>query len=124
MQRDMAMAQQQEALAREKEARAMAEETVETARLTEATTDQATLGTIKIDDEGNVRLNDEQLALTDLRASLRAVWSEGSSNVQLLIQVDERCAAAYIIDVVHICDEVGIENVRLTSLDESAEAAK
>jgi biopolymer transport protein ExbD len=120
-QADAMMAMQREALAQEAAARAMAEEAA-AARGNEVAGTPRTV-TIQIDREGALQLDGEPAPRSDLKTRLDALRSDANSQVEVLIQVDERCAAASILEVVQICEEVGWKNVRLAPLGNPAEAS-
>ena len=115
------VAMQRKALAQEAAARAMAEAAA-AARGGEAAGAPRPV-TISIDHEGAIRLDGDPAPLADLKSRLEAVRADANSAVELVIQVDERCAAASILDVVQVCNELGWKQVRLAPLGEGAEAS-
>jgi biopolymer transport protein ExbD len=117
------MALQREALAKEAAARAMAERAAAAAAaMSESSAATQTIA-IQIDEVGAIQVEGQPAPLDDLKTRLDAIRSDADSKVEVLIQVDERCAAATVLEVVQVCQELGLQDVRLAPLGEPPETA-
>jgi biopolymer transport protein ExbD len=112
------MAMQREALAQEAAARAMAERAAASAATLRQSPAASQTIAIQIDEAGAMQVDGEPTPLADLKTRLDALRSVADSQVEVLIQVHERCPAASVLEVVQVSNELGLDDVRLAPLAE------
>ena len=79
--------------------------------------------TIEIDEDGNLAVNGKPAALADLRTTLLKVSERAGEGASVAIKVDDRCVFRHVARVIAICEEAGIEDVRIRSAEIPGNAA-
>jgi len=116
-------AKQAQQLAEEAQRRARASSENAVAEASDSPTDEGNEVTIEIDEDGNLAVNGKPGALADLRTTLLKVSERAGEGASVAIKVDDRCVFRHVARVIAICEEAGIEDVRIRSAEIPGNAA-
>ena len=106
--RQLALVQQERALAVAAEVRAERDAQMEVTRR---------MVTIQLDHEGNIEADGDSLQLAELKAKLEENSKE--TEIAVVISVDDRCLFLHVGAVLAVCRQTGIQNVEVGSLSDA-----
>jgi hypothetical protein len=79
--------------------------------------------TIQIGEDGDIQADGDALDLGSLKEKLRALRGDEDTTLKIVIQVDHRCVFQHVAAVLSVCDETGINNVRVAASEDSQAGA-
>jgi biopolymer transport protein ExbD len=78
--------------------------------------------TIEIDESGNLRVGGLSTALIDLNSTLLKAHEETAGLAWVVVRVDNSCVFEHVARVLAVCEEVGIDDVRVRAAEKPNKA--